>query len=323
MPTEAIEVGVAQPHERRAALELVLRPVAPDARAGVVDAVAAQPRERLGPLDALIVARTAGRVVAATWAQPSPGRAAGLWPPVAIGGVAPNVSRKLLLRALDVVDAADVAMTQALFEKTDDTRIPLLESVGFERIAELLYLGRSLRGADACRASRDSVRFVSYAGDDERLMRVIEATYQGTLDCPAMEGRRDPRDVLHGYRTTGRHDPADWLLVQGSNAADDDLGVLLMTEHPASMQYELVYMGLVPEARGRGLGRAVVDEAIKVASQRGAEQLMVAVDAANAPARRVYDAAGFAAWASKQVYVRSPGGYPRSGVHASDSVDNA
>ena len=35
-----------------------------------------------------------------------------------------------------------------------------------------------------------------------------------------------------------------------------DVGVLLLADHPRARHWELMYMGLVPEARGTGLGPA-------------------------------------------------------------------
>ena len=121
MAAPALQIGVALPHERRAALELVLRSVAPEGRQALVDAVAGQPRERLGPIDALIVARDGDRVVAATWAQPSPGRAAGLWPPETSDDRAAVAIDALIAAALRAIDAAGVAMTQVLFESEPTT----------------------------------------------------------------------------------------------------------------------------------------------------------------------------------------------------------
>ena len=62
-------------------------------------------------------------------------------------------------------------------------------------------------------------------------------------------------EVLSGYRTTGVFDPQRWLLVRQDG---EDVGCLLLADHPTSSQWELVYMGLVPEVRGRGLGIELV-----------------------------------------------------------------
>ncbi len=52
-------------------------------------------------------------------------------------------------------------------------------------------------------------------------------------------------------------------------------------------------MGLVPEWRGQGLGRAIIGHAQTLAAEAGAQSLSLTVDAQNTPARRVYDHTGF------------------------------
>lgn len=56
----------------------------------------------------------------------------------------------------------------------------------------------------------------------------------------------------------------------------------------------IISMYVAPEARGRGLGRMLLDTAIARAREiSGVEQLLLAVNAANTPARNLYLAAGF------------------------------
>ena len=68
---------------------------------------------------------------------------------------------------------------------------------------------------------------------------------------------------------------------------------------------ELVYMGLVPESRGRGLGRRVLEAAIDQARRCGASQMILAVDRNNVPARTLYGRAGFSWVLSEAVWAKS------------------
>lgn len=54
-------------------------------------------------------------------------------------------------------------------------------------------------------------------------------------------------------------------------------------------------MGVVPAARGAGLGRLLLDEAIAVAREQRAARLLLEVIASNGVARRLYERAGFRA----------------------------
>jgi ribosomal protein S18 acetylase RimI-like enzyme len=67
---------------------------------------------------------------------------------------------------------------------------------------------------------------------------------------------------------------------------------------------ELVYMGLVPAGRGRGLGRELVRFAQMLASEANCEELTVAVDARNAPALAIYQRAGLVEFDRRRVLLK-------------------
>lgn len=310
MPPEPPTIRVANAAQQRTALELVLRPLAPESRGPLLDAIGTAGPQSLGPLDALFIAESGGEVVAAVWAQPAPGRAAALWPPEWIaerpeGWAATELA---LVRATTAAcDAAGVAMTQALFEIAGDSRTGALETAGFYKMAELRYLGRSVP-SPAEPIAQAEFNFSTFSPTDHaRLKRLLTLTYTDSLDCPGLDDLRDLEDVLIGYRSTGRYDPAHWLIVDDG---EKDVGVLLMAEHPDAEQAELIYMGVTPEARGRGLGKLLIQQALATAAEMGVDHLMVAVDRENKPARRLYEGAGFAAWARRHVYVRARNAKP-------------
>jgi GNAT superfamily N-acetyltransferase len=309
MSTPSPQIRVAAEHERRLALELVLRPLPPESRGPLLDAVANAGAHPLGALDALLVVVEGEQVVAATWAQPSPGKSAALWPPEwerKRPKDAQVTEAALVAKAAQACDAAGVAMTQTLFEVSDDVRIASVLKAGYYKVATLQYLGRSIRGADRKANADDLLTYEPHSPREHgRLKRLLTATYIDSLDCPGLETYRDLDDVLAGYRATGIYDPRHWLL---ASCEGEDVGVVLVAEHPGTDQAELIYMGLAPGARGRGLGMRLVQQAIAEAAAIGVDQLMVAVDDGNTPAKRVYERAGFAAWAKRYVYVRPKGG---------------
>jgi ribosomal protein S18 acetylase RimI-like enzyme len=108
-------------------------------------------------------------------------------------------------------------------------------------------------------------------------------------------------DVLDGYRAQGRHSPSDWYFVRKDG---DDVGALILADHPDYGNFEVVYMGVVPEARGRGFGEQMMRFALQAAAQHGAKRLVLAVDADNAPALASYRRAGFSQWDRRIVYAR-------------------
>jgi ribosomal protein S18 acetylase RimI-like enzyme len=112
---------------------------------------------------------------------------------------------------------------------------------------------------------------------------------------------RDLEHVINGYQGTGEYRPENWLFVRHDG---EDVGVLLLADHPKGRHWELMYMALVPEARGRGWGRQITRYAQWLARGAGVERLVLAVDAANFPAVKMYHDAGFELWDQRSVYVR-------------------
>lgn len=62
----------------------------------------------------------------------------------------------------------------------------------------------------------------------------------------------------------------------------------------AADEAEILTLAVVPIARHRGLGRALLDAALHEASRRGARTMFLEVSSGNHAARALYSAAGFA-----------------------------
>ena len=61
---------------------------------------------------------------------------------------------------------------------------------------------------------------------------------------------------------------------------------------PEPDTWEVIYLGLTPAARGRGLGRKVIEHAVELAAPC-VSRLELAVDVRNTPALRLYENTGF------------------------------
>ena len=173
----------------------------------------------------------------------------------------------------------------------------LLDS-GFEDIAELVYLSRQVRGPINGRIMPDKYRLWRYDQSTHfRFGRCIERTYIDSLDCPRLNGRRDINDIIDGHKAAGEFDPELWMLL--SDLDGTDLGVLLLNRLQGRAGYELVYIGLTPEGRGKGLADCLIRTALNALSAEGGGQIVTACDASNAPARKLYHRHGFG-----QLYAR-------------------
>jgi ribosomal protein S18 acetylase RimI-like enzyme len=64
----------------------------------------------------------------------------------------------------------------------------------------------------------------------------------------------------------------------------------------------------VPQMRGRGIGRAMLERVIEEARRRGYEAAMLTVASHNAAARRLYEALGFRCYGTEPRHVKLPDG---------------
>jgi len=288
-------VPVRCPRTRRAeAIRSLAAASHPRTRAALAEAVL-----RAGERDwrgLMIEPASDGSVRGAVWAQPLAGRYAVVWPPRS-----DSLSvETLLIAAARWCDEQRVCIGQILAEGTpDEPSRDTLERTGFPFIAPLLYLagdgiqesGTSGSGPEWSRLNpTDRARF-------ERLFRDVE---RGALDFPELHGVRPVDAVIDGFVAQGRHDPDLWLAARVDGV---DAAMLLLTTHPGTDYLELVYMGVRPDYRGRGLGRTVVEKALACAYHRGCH-ILLSLDARNRPARCVYESAGLAQIARAGLHAR-------------------
>ena len=265
-------------------------------------------KQGAGYWNGLIGAFRAGQLVGAAWAEVQPGRVAALHGPRTSISEPPSLADELLLPAMNHAIASQVSMLQALKSPAELPEIQALQRQDLRHVADLTFLHRELVGQIGETDPVTPLAFLPYCAEhDARLRAVIERTYQGSLDCPAVDGLRTIDEVLAGYRATGLYRAERWLIASASlepAGPVSDVGCLLLAEQPASGHWELLYMGVVPEARGRGWGLDMVRRAVSMAQHAGATGVLLAVDAANLPGLQMYAAADFTAFDRRKLYLR-------------------
>lgn len=220
-----------------------------------------------------------------------PGRTAVISAPGLLENEPATTAQALFRGVVDNLSKTQTRLIFANFSLEQERFRGPIEQAGFCYLARLLYLFSPAEDfPKSAEEIRSDLRFVPWPmADPEECVRIVERTYVNTLDCPALNGLRETEDVLAGYRAAGVHSPDLWFLAVGDRGP---VGCLMLTEQPDFDQLELVYMGLIPEYRGRGWGRDLVRFAQWMTRQRGRSGLLLAVDIQNKPAMRVYESLG-------------------------------
>jgi len=257
-------------------------------------------------LNDIWLAASAGRMVWAILPVISPGKTMLLFSPTHVPAehqdtcVCPLVERVVQHYQNRTVDLA-----QVLLDPGDTNAVTMFKGCRFEPLAELIYLDRDVRrGGDSGMPNGFSWDGYSSATHGD-FARAVSATYDGSLDCPRLNGRRNIDDVIEGHKAAGEFDPKLWFLLRDrSNGSGVSAGVLLLNRSTRTDSLELVYLGLSPAYRGKQLGDAMMRHAINTASAIGSRRLSLAVDSNNAPALRLYQRHGMTRLCSRVALLR-------------------
>ena len=298
LPT--LQIARAALKDMRPALELVFAHLSSPGRERLVAGLLAEPGS--ARCAGLWEARREGRRAGAAWIRVQPGRIATLWPPGMLPDEPEEIADALLQAALQEAAQEGVRLVQSLLPGGAGARGERLLRAGFEQLAELYFLV-NLRQNFPLTQPRCELQYEVYSPENQgRLLRLIERTYQGSLDCPRMNQLRAVEDVLAGYLAMGTPRSRVWQLAR---LGSDDVGCLLLADHPRTDELEIVYLGVVPEFRGRSWGQALVAQAQWQAHRLGRSRVSLAVDAQNHPAVALYDRLGFICWDREVAYVKA------------------
>lgn len=195
-----------------------------------------------------------------------------------------------------------VQLAQVLLEPSDHTSRDLYCGCSFDALAELIYLQAPAGRNGAADLSANGLTWHTYDAANHALFaQVIAESYDQSLDCPALNGRRDIEDVIAGHKAAGEFDPTAWLLLCHRGRA---LGVLLLAHWRHSDVLELVYVGLTPAARGRGLSDMFMSRALHETRRLDCATLSLAVDSRNFPALKLYYRHGMQRICTKSAMLR-------------------
>lgn len=258
--------------------------------------------------EGLLVARQRDQIKGVILAVPAAGAAGLIWPPQITEPSQAAVEDALVHSAVNFLRKKSAKIVQALLQPHEMPLGRSLERNGFAHITSLEFLRYSLHltpeqfnASETLVNASETLAFENYGvATKERLETTLLATYDGTLDCPELNGVRTIDEIIAGHQAQGVFDPGKWRLAMHEG---NPVGVLLLSEVPEWHAWEIVYLGIVAAARGRGFGRQLVLKAVREACQSGARQLIVSVDHRNFLARRLYSQLGFESWDRRDVYL--------------------
>lgn len=303
----AFRIGPPSSRQQREALEVLF-----GGGPGPVDRFLAYAAATGLSLRGLWSAFNGPELVASVLAAPSPGRTATLLVTSPRSDADIETVAGLVDHAARHGAEIDVALVQALVEPGRARELAAFERGGLRRIAMLRAMERPRprRGEFTMPALPAGLELESFrdglAGDT---IEALERSYIDTLDCPGLTGLRRGADILAGHRGSGRFDPSLWTLVRArcGSRAGRIIATCLMNPQPASNAVELVYLGIDPEFRGKGLGGILLARGLDAVSRRPERRVTLAVDDANLPALALYRRFGFHGDVARAALVRAVG----------------
>jgi mycothiol synthase len=257
-----------------------------------------------GELDTagVFVLRGGAGLLGALVCLPVPGASALFWPPSCVEDAhQPEREDLLIQHAIRYLRQRRVKLAQALLAPAERTLGGSLERNGFEHITHLWYLQHELEIPIQWLTCPARLDFQPYDSSTAATFHeTLWRTYDGTRDCPEVNGVRTIDEVIVGHQAQGRYDPDRWWLATFEGRP---VGVTLLIELPESGAWDLSYMGIVPEARRQGFAREMLLRALFEARAADVVNVILSVDKRNQPAWNLYRSVGFEPFDRREVYL--------------------
>ncbi|HLW68859.1 MAG TPA: GNAT family N-acetyltransferase [Gemmataceae bacterium] len=206
----------------------------------------------------------------------------------------------LVQHALDWLRQNGAKLAQAVLFEDELICAAALERNGFTHPTQLWYLRHELELPPELLCEPESLTFQSYADCDRALFQqTLWRSYEQTHDFPEVSGRRTIEEVVRGLQAVGYH-PEHWWLAWSKQVP---VGVLILSALPEADGWEISYVGVVPSARRRGIGRELVRKALFETKAMGGHEVVLSVDARNEPALKLYEKLGFEVFERREVFL--------------------
>jgi ribosomal protein S18 acetylase RimI-like enzyme len=240
--------------------------------------------------------------------QQTPGRTASMQLPTLASYEQPHrVADALCRAAVRDFERHHMAYAQVMVPLDRRGETEMLQQQGFRFITRLQHLAKPAPFAlwpPSNRKPRLAFRSCDDSQADE-FAQLLLKTYEGSLDVPEAGSDRTAAELLADIRDDW-NEGSEWWACRDSRGRD--VGVGLLAAHDEA-DGEIGYLGLIPEARGTGLGQEILAFLENRSRLRNWCNLHLRVDGRNRPALQLYLRSGFELVTEQEVYlwVRSPG----------------
>ncbi len=231
-----------------------------------------------------------------------PGASALVWPPSCLNDPYQVEREDVLLRhAIQYLRKSGVKLAQALLAPVETPLGTPLERNGFAHITHLWYMQHELDIPLRWLNWPTRLEFQPYDPANATLFReTLVRTYEDTEDCPEVNGVRSIEEVIVGHQSQGHYDPNRWWLTTFEGRP---VGVLMLMELPESGDWDVSYMGVVPEARRQGFAREMLLRALFEARAADVLNVTLSVDGRNRAAWQLYRSIGFEPFDRREIYL--------------------
>ncbi len=174
----------------------------------------------------------------------------------------------------------------------------VLASSGMARLTTLVFLRTRVESPRASAPCPGGFRVAPLPDDLGAVAEVLRASCADSLDCPELGARRRPERVLEGHLDGATSIPRQWLGAYSTDSRCSRLVGLSLTRARVDAdaqagEWDLIYIGMAPQARGIGVGRFLLAEQLRQLDAAGGTTLALACDARNTPALTLYASVGF------------------------------
>lgn len=225
-------------------------------------------------------------------------------------GIEPDDQLEALRRGLEQLEPRELHYAQALIETDTPEQRQLIEQAGLRHLTTLHYLQRDASYPWADPPEEHEADWITFGERTyDEFARTLAETYEDSLDCAELTGLRPIRDVIASHQAAGRFEPHMWAVAR---VAGESAAALLLAVIPQACAVEVVYMGVTPSFRRRGVGSLLLRRALQQCRRARERALTLVVDARNTPARRLYERFAFQPLTTREAYLYRWGeGAPR------------